>query len=106
MRRMWLQARKPAGGKAGGAYEKKFLHLAIIKVIRGETEDMAEASHGSVVINLADFVSMSTGPKKLAFRVSVGKDITTGLARIGKNDTPTLIITMSCAPPATSPQTH
>ena len=87
-----MQARKPTG------YEKKFLHLAIIKVQRGEEEDTAEASYGSVVINLADFANVSQGSKKLAFRVSVGKDITAALARIGKTETPTLIITLTCAP--------
>jgi hypothetical protein len=60
-------------------------------------EDVAEASHGSVVINLADFANVTQGSKKLAFRVSVEKDITAALARLGKTDTPTLIITLTCA---------
>jgi hypothetical protein len=88
-----MQARRSKGSLA---YEKKFLHLAIIKVQRGDTEDVAQASHGTVVINLADFTAMQQGPKKLAFRVSVTKEITGALARIGKTETPTLIITLTC----------
>jgi hypothetical protein len=92
--------------KGSGGYEKKFLHLAVIKVLRGETEDTAQASHGSVVINLADFSSMQQGPKKLAFRVSVTREITTALEIIGKSETPTLIITLSCEPPLPTHRPH
>lgn len=102
-----VQSRK-GGGKGAAGYEKKFLHLAIIKVARGDTEDVAQSSHGSVVINLADFSAMQQGPKKLAFRVSVTKEVTGALARIGKTETPTLIITPTCAPapaPAYTPAT-
>ena len=82
--------------KSSSGYEKKFLHLAVIRVERGETEDQAIASHGSVIINLADFTNMQQDSKKLAFRVSVNKEITAALSKIGKAEAPNLTITLTC----------
>jgi hypothetical protein len=65
-----------------------------INVHRGMTEDRPLASLGTVVINLADFTDVKRGPKKLAFRVSVGREITSALAGIGKTEAPSLIVTM------------
>lgn len=82
------------GGAPG--FEKKFLQLAAISVNRGMTEDRPVASLGTVVINLSDFTDTKRGPKKLAFRVSVGREITSALASIGKPEAPSLIVTMQC----------
>jgi hypothetical protein len=84
------------GGAPG--FEKKFLQLAAISVHRGMTEDRPIASLGTVVINLADFTDVKRGPKKLAFRVSVGREVTSALASIGKPEAPSLIVTMQCGP--------
>jgi hypothetical protein len=70
------------------------LQLAAISVHRGMTEDRPISSLGTVVINLADFTDVKRGPKKLAFRVSVGKEVTNALASIGKPEAPSLIVTM------------
>ena len=88
--RLCLQ--NPPGGAPG--FEKKFLQLAAISVHRGMTEDRPIASLGTVVINLADFTDVKRGPKKLAFRVSVGREVTNALSSIGKPEAPSLIVTM------------
>lgn len=61
------------------------------------TEDRPIASLGTVVINLADFTDVKRGPKKLAFRVSVGREVTSALSSIGKPEAPSLIVTMQYA---------
>ena len=65
-------------------------------------EDKPIASVGTVVINLADFTDQARGPKKLAFRVSVGKEVNDELVKIGKQDAPSLIMTMQYVPTSLS----
>lgn len=78
------------------------MQLALISVSRGSMEDKPIASVGTVVINLADFTDQARGPKKLAFRVSVGKEVNDELVKIGKQDAPSLIMTMQYVPTSLS----
>lgn len=72
-------------------YEKKFLLLALLEVDDGGSPTRC---HGTVVINLADFARETSGPKRLAFKVAVSRQIKRGLQQIGKAEPPTLIITV------------
>ena len=79
-------------GKDSIEFDKKFLLLAVVELASDGT---AIASHGTVVINLADFANISNGPRKLAFKVAAPTLIQKLLQRMQK-DAPQVVMTISC----------